>query len=209
MRLYDYTLAPSPRRVRIFLHEKGLDIPLVQIDIGAGEQFSDTFKRINPSCEVPALELEDGTTLTQGGAICRYLEELHPEPPLFGRTPLERAHVTMWDHRIELEGFLAGAEMFRNKARSFKNRALTGPYDYPQIPELIERGRQRIAHFYDILNDRLAVSPYIAGDEFSMADITGIVCVDFALRGKVEIPADHRHLHHWYEKIAARPSMSA
>lgn len=209
MKLYDCNPAPSPRRVRIFLAEKGLDIPLVQIELGSGQQFAESFRRINPLCEVPALELDDGTIITESVAICRYLEEIHPEPPLFGRTPRERAEISMWDHRVEVEGFFPVAEMFRNKARGFHNRALPGPHEFAQIPELVERGRKRVALFYDTLEERLSRSPFIGGADFSVADITAIVCVDFATRAKAPMPETYRHLQNWYRLVSARPSMMA
>lgn len=209
MKLYDCTPAPSPRRVRIFLAEKGMNVELVQVDLGSGEHLRAPFSTLNPLCEVPVLELEDGTVITEVGAICRYLEELQPEPALLGRTPVERAQVAMWDHRMEIDGFLAVAEVFRNHSKGFAGRALSGPVSFSQIPELAERGRVRVGLFFKMLEERLAQSPFVAGDNFSMADITALACIDFAAWSKLQIPDDFTHLKAWYKKIAARPSMAA
>ncbi|MDA5192488.1 glutathione S-transferase family protein [Govanella unica] len=209
MKLYDCTPAPSPRRVRIFMTEKGLDIPLVQVDLRNNAHLSPEFRRINPLCEVPALELDDGSVITESVAICRYLEELHPDPPLCGRTARERAEIAMWDHRMEIEGFFPVAEALRNHAPGFVGRALSGPQGFEQIPALVERGRARVGLFFATLNDRLAQSAYVSGAAFGLADITAIVCVDFAGRVKLTPSENLIHLTRWYKIVSARPSMSA
>lgn len=205
MKFYDCGPAPSPRRVRIFIAEKGIDVPVVQVDLRAGEQLTEAFRARNPRCTVPVLELDDGTCLGETLAICDYLESVYPQPPLLGRDARERALVLQWNHRIEQDGFLAAAEMFRNSSPGFKNRALTGAENFAQIPELAERGRRRIEIFLRDLDARCAASQFIAGDAFSMADITALVVVDFALRLKMSID-DLPHLVAWHARISARPS---
>ena len=147
MKFYDCNTAPSPRRVRIFIAEKGVEIPTVQVDLAGGEQLGAAFKKINPDCTVPVLELDDGTHLTEVFAICQYLEEKFPEPALLGGSATERALVAMWNTKIEFNGLAALAETFRNRAKGMKGRAMTGPDDYEQIPELVDRGRRRFELF--------------------------------------------------------------
>jgi glutathione S-transferase len=209
MKLYDYAPAPSPRRVRMFLAEKGLEIETVQVDLAAGEEFLEPFVSRNPRCVVPVLELDDGTCIGEAAVICRYLEALHPEPPLHGTTPEARAQIEMWDRAMEEDGFRAIAEAVRNTSPAFADRALTGPERYPQLPELAARGVQRTRQFMDDLDARLGASPYVAGAEFSVADITAFICVDFARWAKVKPEPRHTHLQRWYEAIAARPSAGA
>lgn len=209
MKLYDCAPAPSPRRVRMFLAEKGLVIPVVQVDLRHGEHLEPAFKAINPRAEVPVLELDDGTMISETVAICRYLEELKPEPNLLGATAKERALIAMWDHRVEVEGFMSVAEALRNQAKGFENRALTGPEDFAQIPELAARGRRRIAQFFATLDARLGNSPYVGSDRFSVADITALVVVDFAAWTKETIPTDHKNLQRWHAEVSARPSAKA
>lgn len=209
MKFYDCSTAPSPRRVRIFMAEKGIEIETVQVDLGSGEQFSEEFRKRNPDCVVPVLELDDGRCISEVIAICSYLEELHPEPPLYGRTPEERATVLMWNARVEQQGLMAVADAFRNKARGFVDKALPGPDPYPQIPELVERGRQRVARFLDRLDDRLAGNEFVAGEFFSLADISAMVVVDFAGWIKIRPPEDARNLQRWYQTVSTRPSAAA
>jgi glutathione S-transferase len=209
MKLYDCSTAPSPRRVRIFAAEKGLDLDLVQVDLGSGEQFSPAFRAINPDCVVPVLELDDGSRLTEVVAICHYLEELHPEPALFGRDAVERAAALMWNVKVEQQGLIAMADAFRNTVRGLQGRALPGPDGYEQIPELAERGRRRVVAFFAKLNARLGETEFIAGERYSIADITSLVLVDFAARLKIGLPPDAVALQRWYEGVAARPSAAA
>lgn len=209
MILYDYHPAPSPRRVRMFLAEKGIEIETRQIDLGAREQLGEAFRKINPRCTVPALALDDGAVLCDSMAITRYFEELRADPPMMGRDPLEKALVAEWIARCEQEGFFAVAEALRNKARSFADAALTGPKPYAQLPELAERGRTRAADFLDVLDERLSESAFLAGDNFSVADITGFIFVEFAGWVKVLPREDQTHLIAWHQAIKARPSASA
>ena len=208
MKFYDCAPAPSPRRVRIFIAEKGLTdkIETVQVDLRSGAHFKPEFKRVNPFRTVPALELDDGTCISESIACCRYLEAAFPEPPLMGTTPKEQAVIAMWEHRCEWDGFIAGSELLRNAAPGFKDHALTGPLEHAQIPELAERGRRRIAWFHDFLDTRLGDSAYVGGAAYSVADITALISVDFALRQKVSIPETHANLKRWHEQVSARPS---
>src|SRR5436190_21679030 len=163
MKFYACSTAPSARRVRIFMAEKGIGIPTVQVDLRNGEQFSDAFRKVNPDCTVPVLVLDDGTAIADAVAICGYLEEIHPEPPLIGATPQERAVVTALNRQIERDGFFAAMDAFRNAAKGLKGRALPGPHDYEQIPELAERGRIRVEHFFRAMDARLGTREFVAG----------------------------------------------
>lgn len=209
MKFYDCKTAPSPRRVRMFLAEKGVEIETEQVDLGAGEQFSEGFRKVNPDCVVPALVLDDGTCLSEAIVICQYLEERYPDPPLFGATPEERALVSMWNAKIEQQGLCAAADALRNFARGFKGKAVSGPDSYEQIPELAERGRQRAAQFFYRLEGQLAESRYVVGDRFTVADITALAFVDFAKWVKLEMPDDAENLRRWYEEVSGRPSAAA
>jgi glutathione S-transferase len=175
LKLYHSVTSPNSRRVRIFLAEKGLTLPLVPVDLAKGEQHSDAYRAINPRRVVPTLVLKDGTAIGEVLAIWRYLEEVYPTPPLLGSTPKDQALVTMWERRVELEGFAAVMEGVRNASEQLKGRAIAGPYDYDQIPALVERSRLRVKNFYADLDARLAALPFVAGDHFSAANITGLV----------------------------------
>jgi glutathione S-transferase len=206
--LYDCATAPSPRRARILLAEKGIAHETVQVDLRQGEQLGEAFRRINPQCTVPALRTEEGAVLTDNAAITAYLEAWRPDPPLLGRTPLEKAEIASWNWRIEFEGLLAIAEALRNGSPAMANRALPGPKDYAQIPELAQRGVARVQAFFDWLDARLAGRVFVAGDGFSVADITAVVAVDFARVVKVRPGEQHANLQRWRAAMAARPAMS-
>lgn len=207
--LYDCATAPSPRRARILLAEKGVPHETVQVDLRAGEQMSDAFRAINPQCTVPALRTEEGAVLSDNAAIAAYLEARFPEPPLWGATPLEQAEVASWQWRVEFEGLMAIAEALRNSSPGMVNRALPGPVDYAQIPELAQRGLKRVEQFFAMLNDHLAAREFVAAGRFSIADITAVVAVDFARIVKVRpTPEAHPHLLRWREAMAQRPSMA-
>ena len=210
MKYYDFALAPNPRRVRVFAAEKGIALDTVQVNIRAGEQFEDSFRAINPNCTVPVLVLDDGTSLTDSFAICRYLEELQPEPPRLGRDAREKALVELWQRRVELEGFQAAAEVLRNSAERFVGRAVAGPVGYSQIPALAERGRKRLAKFFEVLNDRLSESEYLAGPDYTAADLDALIAVDFAQKAvQEEVPEGLTALKAWHEKVSGRPSAAA
>jgi glutathione S-transferase len=206
MKFYDCTTAPSPRRVRIYLAEKGVDVDTCQVDLRNGEQFSDSFRAINPDCTVPVLVLDDGTVLSEVFAICQYLEEMHPEPPVLGRDATERALVTMWNAKIEQQGLGAIAEVFRNKSKGFKGRALTGAQGFEQVPALAERGMTRLLQFYDRLDSHLGKNKFVAGDSFTLADVTAFVATEFAGRLKLEIGEERLNLSRWFDEIKQRPA---
>lgn len=211
MKLYDTKLAPSPRKVRMVIAEKNLDIPMVQVSLRDNEQFDEHFRKLNPRCTVPTLELDDGTCLTESEAICRYLEEIHPEPALFGRTPIERARVNEWIRRVELEGYLAIADTLRNSSDFFVDRALPGPVPVKQIPALAGRGRERTLLFFKTMNHALKKSngSWLVDNHFSMADIMGFIGIEFAQRIDL-IPDDSlTELMEWRQRILQRPSAEA
>ena len=206
--LYDYPRAPSPRRARILLAEKGIAHDTVVVDLAAQEQLSDAFRAINPACTVPALVLDDGAVLADNAAIAAWAEAAQPEPPLFGRTPLEKAEVASWNARIEGECFMAIAEAMRNSAPAMKDRALPGPNNYAQIPELAERGRARLLDFLTRFEAHLATRTYVAGEFFSLADITAGVALDFARVLRIDASEGRPHVAAWRARLAARPAFS-
>lgn len=208
MKFYDCKTAPSPRRARIFIAEKGLTIETVEVDLRRREQLTDAFKEINPRCTVPVLQLDNGTCLTENIGIASYLEALAADPPLMGTTPEQRGLISSWNARVELEGLWPIADALRNRGERMSQRAITGPTNYEQIPELAERGLARGVEFFDMLNQRLGESEYLASGSFSLADITALVVVDFANWVKIE-PADrHDNTKRWYEAVSRRPSAS-
>jgi len=209
VKLYDCATAPSPQRVRIFLAEKGVDIPLVAVNLREGEQLGEAFRKINPDCTVPVLELDDGTMISEIFAICLYLESQYPEPALMGRNSVERAMVAMWNTKIEQNGIAALAEILRNRAKGMQDRALTGPINLAQIPQLVARGRIRAEAFFDRLDDQLRDSAYVTGDQFSMADITAYVMVEFAGWSKISIKESQENLQRWYNTVSKRPGTMA
>ncbi len=206
--LYDCATAPSPRRARIFLAEKGVQHATVPVDLRSGEQLGEAYRQINPQCTVPALRTDEGMLLTDNAGIAAYLEARFPVPPLLGETPEEKAEVASWNWRLEFEGLLAIAEALRNSAPAMANRALPGAVNYPQIPELAQRGLARVDQFFDMLNERLAGRAFIATDRFSVADITAVVAVDFARIVKRKPGEQHAELLRWRAAMAGRPSMS-
>jgi len=206
--LYDCATAPSPRRARILLAEKGVAHETVQVDLRNGEQFGEAFRSINPQCTVPALRTEDGLVLTDNAGITAYLEARYPQPPLLGDTPPSKAQIASWNWRVEFEGLLAIAETLRNATPAMANRALPGPVDYAQIPELAQRGLARVQQFFVTLNERLADREFVAAERFSVADITAVVAVDFARVVKVKPGEQHPHLLRWRAAMGQRPSMA-
>ena len=206
--LYDCSTAPSPRRARITLAEKGARHATVQIDLRAGEQLGDAYRRINPQCTVPALATDDGLVLTDNAAIAAYLEARFPEPPLFGSTPAEKAEIASWQWRVEFEGLLSIAEAMRNRSPAMADRALPGPVDYAQIPALAERGIARLQRFLMDLDARLAGRDFVAAERFSIADVTAVVAVDFARIVKVQPGDEHANVKRWRAAMALRPAMS-
>ena len=209
MMLHDADWAPSPRRVRIVLAEKGVAIERRMVDLRAGEHEGTDYRARNPRGLVPALELDGGELLTESAAIARYLEALHPEPPLFGRTPLEIARVEMWTRRIEAEGYAAAVYALRNTRAAFAGRAVAGLEGTEQLPKLAARARIMWAAFVAALDAHLAERAWIASDGYSFADVTALVTLDFARAARLELPADARHLAGWHARAAARPSAAA
>jgi glutathione S-transferase len=210
MKLYDCAFAPSPRRVRVFMAEKGIVVPKEQVAIDKGRQFSPDYRAVNPRCAVPVLVLDDGFAISEVVAIWTYLEGIRPEPPLMGTTPEQKAVIAMWERRMELDGYFAAAEALRNAVPAFAGHAVVGPHDYPQIPALAERGRARTLDFYRDLDARLADWPFVAGMSFSVADITAVVTVDFAAKDVgVPVPDQCKALRRWHDTVSSRPSMKA
>jgi len=203
MRLYDSPFAPNARRVRMFLAEKGIDIPRVNVDLAKLEQKSETYSCVNPFQIVPALELEDGSTLTESIAICRYLEELHPEPPLFGATARERAEVEMWQRLAEFQLLFTIAQTFRHSHPAMREM------ENPQIPAWAEANRAKAETAMRRFDAALARRRFLAGDNFSVADITGLIALDFTKPARLAIPEDLAHLARWRAEVSARPSAKA
>ena len=208
MTLYDFSKAPSPRRARIVLAEKGIAHETVIIDMMTAEQMGSAYRAINPNCTIPALRLDDGTVLIDNAGIAAWAEAMVPEPPLLGTSPIEKAEIASWNSRIESDGLMPIAEALRNSNPAMKDRALPGPANYPQIPALAERGLARLATFLDMLNTRLEGRDYVATDRFSLADITAVVAIDFARAVRVTPREDHAHVRAWRARMAERPSMS-
>jgi glutathione S-transferase len=203
MKLYDYKAGPNPRRVRIYLAEKGVEIPLVNVDIMKREQKSPEFLKKNPIGSIPVLELDDGTCISESVAICRYIEEIHPEPPLFGRTPKEKAIVEMWLRRVELN-FMMPVGMVWIHGHPLTAKLIK------QIPEAAEQNRKRVHMGYKLLDDQLSQTTFIAGDEYSVVDAVALGSLDFA-NGLVGVPYgdDLPNLKRWHDAVSARPSAQA
>lgn len=183
---------------------------MYEVDLAAGEQRSDWYKVINPRLQVPALELDDGRVIAEVPAIWRYLEESYPDVPLLGADAADKGIVSMWERRVELDGLAPTMEGVRNAATSLRQRALSGPYDYEQIPELIDRSKRRVANFYADMDARLEDVPFVAGGQFSVADITLLAMVDFASSAfRTPIPEGAYALRRWYDDISKRPSAHA
>ena len=208
MKLYTFSAAPNPQRIELLLREKQLQIPFVTVDLGKSEQLLPEYRAKNPNCDVPMLELDDGSCISQVPAIAGYLEDRFPARPVFGNSAEQRARAVMWEHLCAINGFSAVADILRNTSRSMRDRGLVGPHNYAQIPELAERGRQRLHHFFDDMNTRLESVPYIAGDYFSFADITAWVTCNFAGRVKETIPEQHRNMQDWYTRMGSRPAIA-
>lgn len=209
MLLYDCSNAPNCRKLRIFLAEKNLTIESREVDIAAGENLSSPFIDINPHAILPTLQLPDNTIIDDSVAICRYLDEIHPHPPLFGKDPLERATIESWQRRCEFEGMARAMEVFRNRSSRFKLRGLTGTTDpVPAIPALVERGNAALKRFYLVMNTQLKKNTYIVGENFSIVDITAICIIDFACQLKIDIPVELQHLRLWRQRMHQRPSIA-
>lgn len=203
MKLFDGGRAPNPRRVRIFLAEKSIEVPTVAVDMAKMEHRSDAVTARNPLQRLPLLELDDGTVITESIAICRYFEELQPEPPLFGVGPLGRALVEMWQRRVELNLFMPVAHAFRHLHPAMKE------WEVPQVPEWGEVNKPKAVEFMRLLDRELQTRRFIAGDAYSVADITGLVAVDFMKPARIAVPDECGHLLRWHAEVSARPSAAA
>lgn len=203
MKLYDGGRAPNPRRVRIFLAEKGIEVTLIPVDMGALGHKSDEVTHRNPLQRLPILELDDVTTLTETVAICRYIEELNPEPALFGRGALGKAQVEMWQRRVELHLLMPVAHAFRHIHPAMKE------WEVPQIAEWGEANKPKAIEFLRILDDHLADNEFLCGDTYSIADITGLVAMDFMKPARIDVPQELAHVARWYAALKARPSSGA
>lgn len=203
MKLYDGGRAPNPRRVRIFLAEKGIDVPTEQIDLGALQQRSDAYTAINPMQRVPALVLDDGTVIAESIAICRYFESLQPEPILFGTDPLDSALVEMWNRRTELHLFFPVATIFQHLHPAMRRMV------DPQVPAWGEANKPRVMQFLEFLDGELKDRSYVAGDRYTVADITALVAVDFMRVSKLVVPENLGNLQRWHQAVAKRPSAAA
>jgi glutathione S-transferase len=203
VRLYDGGRAPNPRRVRVFLKEKGISVPMVHVDLGAMEHKSDRFTAVNPLQRVPALELDDGTIITESIAICRYFEALQPEPALFGTSARDIALIEMWQRRIELHLLGSIQQVFRHL-----HPGMSG-HEVPQVAAWGEANKPRVLEFLAILDRELGLRRFVAGDQYSVADITGLIALDFMRAAKLSVPPEFTHLGRWHVELAARPSATA
>jgi len=209
MLLYDAPISPSPRRARMLLAEKGVEIETKQVDLRAGEQKTPKFLAMNPGATVPVLRTDTGVYLTENTAIASYIDDMFPDRPLMGETPEERALVLMWNSICETQGFTAAAETLRNSEAYPAGRAITGKTSFEAIPDLAERGRQRVDLFLELLEARLSQSPFLATDKFAFADITGYIVCEFLRLIKIPIPEENTATLAWYNAINKRPSASA
>ncbi len=203
MKILDERRAPNPRRVRVYLAEKGIEVPFEQVDIMTGAHKSADFSRLNPVQRVPVLILDDGTAISETMAICRYFEALQPEPSLFGRTPLEIAQIEMWNRRAELNFLFPVAQCFRH------SHPAMAALEKPQVPAWAEANRPRVAEIIQVFDEALKEEPFLAGDRFSVADITAMIGVDFMKPARLTIPEDAAHFKRWYGEVSARPSYKA
>jgi glutathione S-transferase len=203
VKLYNSPLAPNPRRVRIFLAEKNLSVPTVDVDLGGLEQKSDGFSALNPFQRIPVLVLDDGCAICESIAICRYFEEIQPDPPLFGVGPLERALVEMWQRRLELGLFLHIANAFRHSHPHMARM------EVPQIAELAQSSKPKALAAMAQIDRELEGRAFIAGDRFSVADISGLVALDFARTARIAVPDELVQLRRWRAALSARPSARA
>ncbi|MBU4530560.1 MAG: glutathione S-transferase [Hoeflea sp.] len=203
MKLYDGGKAPNPRRVRVFLAEKSIEVETVPVDMGQMGHKSDEVTALNPLQRLPVLVLDDGTVIAESVAICRYFEELHPEPPLMGTDARDKAIVEMWNRRMELHYLAAVAAAFRHTHPAMKE------WEVPQLPEWGEANRPKALAFLEMLDRELADREFIAGDRYTIADITGMVAFDFMKPARIERPEHLTHVMRWHKAVAARPSAQA
>ena len=207
MKFYDFTLAPSSQRVRVYLAEKGLELPTEQLNVREDEQFAEPFTSMNPFHCVPFLALDDGTVIAESMSICSYLEELHPEPPLFGRTPAERAVIDMWMRRFELDAFIPLLHALRNHLPNFAGKVVPGTRtDIPQSEAMVGRGKEMAGVLFDRAEPHMAKNEFVAGPDFTVADITGFFTLRMAYALEMDIGASWPATHAWFQKVSARPA---
>lgn len=203
MKIYEMRVAPNPRRVRMFLAEKDVPMEYVQVDLGSGEHLSEEFRKMNPMGKVPVLELDDGTYLSETMAICRYFEEIQPAPPLLGTDPLERAQIEMWQRQVEFFFFVPSGMCYQHTSGVFAKFRRT----FPEWGEANRRGARR---YFDFLDNHLENRPFIAGDAFTVADITALCTIDFNKKAnKLFIQPEQKNLERWYQEVSGRPSAQA
>jgi glutathione S-transferase len=203
MKLYDGGRAPNPRRVRIFLAEKGVAVPTEQVDLGTLQHKSTAFTALNPVQRVPVLVLDDGTVIAESIAICRYVEALHPDPPMFGTGAKEIAQIEMWNRRLELHLLFPVSHVFRHTHPAMKEM------EVPQVPAWAEANKPRITEFLGVFDRSLEDRPFAAGDRYSVADITGLVAIDMMKPARLAVPESCANVRRWHAAISARPSASA
>lgn len=200
MKIIEQPGAPNPRRVKLFVAEKGLEIPFETLELNKAEHLSEEFTKLNPLQRVPVLVLDDGTAISESVAICRYLEDLNPEPNLFGISPLERATVEMWNRRMELGLLFHVAQCFRH------THPAMAAMEKPQIPEWAEANKPRVMQYLGVLDDALEKQVYVAGDRYTIADITALVAIDFMKPARLQVSDAHANVKRWYDEVAQRPS---
>lgn len=203
MILYSDDRAPNPRRVRIFLMEKAIEVETRTVDILKGEHKSAEFTRLNPLCRLPVLQLDDGTIITESVAICRYFEELNPEPPLMGKDRMDRVKVEMWQRQVEFVLLWPAAQVMRHLVPAL------AVIEDPQVPDWGKANIPRVHQAFGWLDDVLTDQRYIAGDDYTIADITALCAIDFVRFAKIEISPEHKNLTHWYNEVSSRPSAKA
>jgi len=204
MKLYlDAGRAPNPRRVRIFLAEKAVTLPVEAVDLGAQAHKTAQYRAVNPMQRLPALMLDDGTVIAESIAICRYLEALHPAPPLFGEGALEQALIEMWQRRVEFHLLAMISSVFRHLHPAM------APLEVPQVAAWGEANKPRVMDFLTFLDAELGTRPFVAGPRFSVADITAVVAVDFMKPAKLAVPEALAHLQRWHREVSTRPSVAA
>ena len=207
MKFYDFAMAPSSQRVRIYLAEKGLEIPTEQLNVREDEQFAEPFNSMNPFHCVPFLALDDGTVIAESVSICRYLEELHPEPPLFGRTAAERGVVDMWGRRFELDAFMPLLHALRNRLPNFAGKVVPGTRtDLPQSEAMISRGKEMAEVLFGRAEPHMAKNEFVAGAELTVADITAFFTLRMAYAMEMDVAGSWPATHAWFQRVSARPA---
>ncbi|MFP6756780.1 MAG: glutathione S-transferase family protein [Alphaproteobacteria bacterium] len=210
MKLYDFGPAANSKRVRVFLAEKGIEVPIAELNVRGDDQFKEPFTSMNPFHCVPFLELDDGTVIAESISVCRYLEELNPEPSLFGRTAVERGIIDMWNRRVELDGFMPALHAVRNKVPLFAGRVVPGTRtDLAQLPMMVERGTEMADIFLARLEPHMAKSAFIAGAEVSIADITCWFVINMVKMLGIDVEGRYPNIHRWHTEFSARPSTDA